>query len=345
MMKALVIEDVRKAVVKEVPVPEIEKDGILIKTMANGVCRSDWHVWVGDHGIVQPVIGHEFCGIVEEVGPEVKNFKRGDRVIVPFSGSDGTCPYCIAGNTHLCDSFIVPGTAYQGGYGEYVAVPKGDRNVMHLPEGLSFKDAAALGCRFMTAYHGVVDRVHVLPGEKVVVYGCGGIGLSAIHIASSMGATVIGVDINESNLELAKKLGADYVINSLNTNPVEAVKEITLGGADVSVDALGIAETCINGINSLKKGGRHLQVGVTTKKEGGFISIPVDEMVIAEKSFITTLGIPAYRFDTLLDQVAKGKLQPGKMVTAEIKLSEVEGIFEDMSNFKTTGTFVVTDFS
>ncbi|WP_067726997.1 zinc-binding dehydrogenase [Oceanobacillus damuensis] len=344
-MKALVLEDIQKAVVKDVPAPEIDHDGILIKTMANGVCRSDWHVWVGDHGIVQPIIGHEFCGIVEEVGNNVKNFKRGDRVIIPFSGSDGTCPHCIAGDTHLCDSFIVPGTAYQGGYGEYVAVPKGDRNAIPLPENLSFSDAAALGCRFMTAYHGVVDRVHVLPGENVVVYGCGGIGLSAIHIASSMGANVIGVDINDSNLELAKKLGADYTINSKNNDPVEAVKELTKGGADVSVDALGITETCLNGINSLKKGGRHLQVGVTSKKEAGFISIPVDDMVLNEKSFITTLGIPAYRFGSLLEQVAQDKLQPGKMVTRNIKLSEVEGIFEDMSNFKTTGTFVVTDYS
>lgn len=344
-MKALVIEDVKKAVVKEVPVPEIDDDGILVKVKANGVCRSDWHVWVGDHDIVQPIIGHEFAGVVEEVGKNVKNFKRGDRVTVPFSGSDGTCPYCMAGQTHLCDSFLVPGTAYSGGYGEYVAVPKGDRNVMHLPDNLDFADAAALGCRFMTAYHGVVDRVQVLPGEKVVVYGCGGIGLSAIQIASSMGAYVIGVDINDGNLELAKKLGADVVINSRNEDPVEAVKEVTKGGADVSVDALGIAETCLNGINSLRKGGRHLQVGVTTKKEGGFISIPVDEMVIAEKSFITTLGIPANRFSYLLDQVAEGKLNPSKMVSGHIKLSEVEKIFEDMSNYKVTGTYVVTDYS
>ncbi|MDN7246418.1 zinc-binding dehydrogenase [Planococcus shenhongbingii] len=344
MMKALVIEDVQKAVIQEVPVPVIEKDGLIIKTMANGVCRSDWHVWVGDHGIVQPVIGHEFCGIVEEVGSEIKNFKRGDRVIVPFSGSDGTCPHCIAGNTQLCDSFIVPGTAYQGGYGEYVAVPKGDRNAISLPDNLSFSDAAALGCRFMTAYHGVVDRVNVMPGEKVVVYGCGGIGLSAIHIASSMGAFVIGVDINDSNLALAKKLGADFVINSKDNDPVEAVQEITKGGADVSVDALGITETCVPAIHSLKKGGRHLQIGVTSKKEAGFISIPVDHMVLTEKSFITTLGIPAFRFTSLLEQVALGKLQPGKMVTREIGLSEVEGIFEDMSNFATTGTFVVTDY-
>ncbi|MCD2137540.1 zinc-binding dehydrogenase [Salinicoccus halitifaciens] len=344
-MKALVLEGTEKAVVKDMPVPEIDADGILIRTKANGVCRSDWHVWVGDHDIVQQIIGHEFAGVVEEVGENIKNFKRGDRVIVPFSGSEGTCPHCLSGDTHLCDSFLVPGTAYQGGYGEYVAVPLGDRNAIHLPDSLDFADAAALGCRFMSAYHGVVDRVNVLPGEKVVVYGCGGIGLSTIQIASSMGAFVIGVDINEGNLELAKKLGADYVVNSSKEDAVEAVKELTNGGADVSVDALGIKETCINGIKSLKKGGRHLQIGVTTKAEGGSIAVPIDEMVINEKSIITTLGIPAARFGPLLNQVALDKLNPSKMVSGHIKLSEVENVFQDMSDYKVTGTYVVTDYS
>ncbi|WP_163969695.1 zinc-binding dehydrogenase [Oceanobacillus halotolerans] len=344
-MRALVLEDVKKMSVQEVPDPTIDKDGILVKTMANGVCRSDWHMWVGDQAIPQPIIGHELAGIVEEVGSEIKNFKKGDRVIVPFSGSDGTCPHCLSGDTHLCDSFLVPGLAYTGGYGEYVGVPHGDRNVVHIPENVSFRDAAAMGCRFMTSYHGVIDRVNVLPGEKVVVYGCGGIGLSAIHIATAMGAEVIGVDINNANLELAKQMGAAHTINSKDVDPVEAVKEITKGGADVSVDALGITQTCVSGINSLKKGGRHLQVGVTTKKEAGKIAIPIDDMVMAEKSFITTLGMPAHRFDSMLSLVSQGKLQPGKMVTDEISLSQVENIFEDMSNYKTTGTFIVTDYA
>ncbi|WP_138419636.1 zinc-binding dehydrogenase [Aquibacillus sediminis] len=344
-MKALVFEGVKKTVVKNVPDPTIDYDGIIIKNMANGVCRSDWHMWAGDQAIPQPIIGHEFAGIVEEVGSNVKNFKKGDRVIVPFSGSDGTCPHCLKGETHLCDSFLVPGVAYEGGYGEYVGIPQGDRNVVHISDSISFRDAAAMGCRFMTSYHGVIDRAQVLPGENVVVYGCGGVGLSAVHIASSMGARVIGVDINDANLKLAKEMGASDIINSKNIDPVEAVKELTDGGADVSVDALGIAQTCLSGINSLKKGGRHLQIGVTTKKEAGFISVPVDEMVMAEKSFITTLGMPAHRFSSMLSMVGQGKLNPGNMVTGEIALSEVEGIFHDMSNFKTTGTYVVTDFT
>ncbi|MBM4765012.1 alcohol dehydrogenase catalytic domain-containing protein [Bacillus sp. B15-48] len=344
-MKALVIEDVKTMGVKEISDPTIDENGILVNVKANGVCRSDWHVWAGDHPISQPVMGHEFSGVVAEVGKNVKNFKKGDRVIVPFSGSDGTCPHCQKGNTHLCDSFFVPGLAYTGGYAEYVGVPIGDRNVIHLPEEISFTDGAALGCRFMTAFEGIIGKIKVQPGEWVAVYGCGGVGLSAINIATAVGANVIAVDINENNLNLAKRMGAVYTINSRETAPVEAIKELTKGGADVSIDALGIAETCVNAINSLRKKGRHLQIGVTTKQEAGFISLPIDHMVVNEIKFETTLGMPAHRFNHMLPLVANGRLNPGKMVTREISLSEVNRIFEDMSNFATTGTFVVTEFA
>lgn len=343
-MKALVLEGVKKASVKTVPDPQMEADSILIDVKANGVCRSDWHQWVGDLEIVNPITGHEFCGVVAEVGKNVKHFRRGDRVIVPFSGSDGTCPHCLKGDTHLCDSFLIPGYAYSGGYAEYVAVPLGDRNVVHIPESISFRDAAALGCRFMTAYHGVVDQVKVLPGETVVVYGCGGIGLSAINIATAMGAAVIAVDINDGNLEIARNMGAVYTINSRNDDPVLAVHEITKGGADVSIDALGITQTCVNAINSLKKSGRHLQIGVTTKEEAGYISVPVNDMVMKEITFYTALGMPPHRFGSMLSLIERGRVQPGKMVNREISLSEVNDIFEGMSNFANPGTFVVTKF-
>lgn len=342
-MKALVLEGPQKVTLKEVEDPRPNEDGVLIKVMANGVCRSDHHFWETGQTFVK-ILGHEFCGIVEEVGSRVTRFKKGDRVVVPFTGSEGTCPHCLNGNSHLCDSSIMPGITYPGGYAEYVAVPFGERNVIHLPEEISFADAAALGCRFNTAFHGIVDRAQVGPGEWVVVYGCGGVGLSAINIASTMGANVIGVDINEANLELAKQMGAAHVINSKNSDPVEAVLEITKGGAHVSLDALGIAQTCVNAIRSLRKSGRHLQIGMMSSKDGAGISVPINDMIVKEISFITSFGMPAYRFNSLLPLVINGKLTPGKMVTREVSLSEVNGIFEDMSSFKTTGTFVVTKF-
>lgn len=343
-MKALVLEGVKRCVVKEVPKPVIGNDGVIIRVMANGVCRSDWHMWVGDIQSPLPIIGHEFSGIIEDVGSDVKNLKTGDRVIVPFTGSDGTCPHCLRGNTHLCDSYIMPGGAYSGGYAEYVGVPLADRNVIKIPEEISFRDAAALGCRFMTAFHGIVDQAKVQVGESVVVYGCGGIGLSAINISNAMGATVIAVDINDANLEIAKQMGAAYVINSRSANPIEFVKEVTKGGADVSVDGLGIPQTCLSGINSLRKGGRHLQIGLTTKEEAGNIPIPVDYMIYNEIQFLTTVGMPTHRYNYLLPLVASGRVNPGLMVTKEVALSDVNDVFEEMSSYSHTGTYVVTKF-
>lgn len=343
-MKALVLEGVKRCVVTEVPKPVIGNDGVIIRVMANGVCRSDWHMWVGDIQSPLPIIGHEFSGIIEDVGSDVKNLKTGDRVIVPFTGSDGTCPHCLRGNTHLCDSYIMPGGAYSGGYAEYVGVPLADRNVIKIPEEISFRDAAALGCRFMTAFHGIVDQAKVQVGESVVVYGCGGIGLSAINIANAMGATVIAVDINDANLEIAKQMGAVYVINSRSANPIEFVKEVTKGGADVSVDGLGIPQTCLSGINSLRKGGRHLQIGLTTKEEAGNIPIPVDYMIYNEIQFLTTVGMPTHRYNYLLPLVVSGRVNPGLMVTKEVALSDVNDVFEEMSSYSHTGTYVVTKF-
>ena len=344
-MKALVLEGVQKLAIRDVPDAEPGPLGALIRVMANGVCRSDWHAWIGDIKRDYPmIIGHEMVGIVEEVMPGVTRFKKGDRVVVPFSGSDGTCVHCQRGSAHLCDNPIIPGKTYSGGYGEYVGVTLADRNLVPLPDEVSFTEGAALGCRFMTSFHGLVDRAEIRAGEWVVVYGCGGIGLSAINIAASLGCRVIGVDVNPGNLELAKVMGASFVINSRETKPVEAVMEITKGGADVAVDALGIAETCVSAMLSLAKSGRHLQIGITTKKEAGYVSLPVDIMVYKELKMIGSIGMSPHRYASMIPMVVQKQLTPGKMVSREISLSEVETNFESMTKSATTGTFVVTQF-
>lgn len=344
-MKALVLEGIQQLAIRELPTPQPGVLGVLVKVMANGVCRSDWHAWTGDIKRDYPmVIGHEMVGVVEEVMPGVTRFKKGDRVVVPFSGSDGTCVHCQRGASHLCDNPLIPGRSYSGGYAEYVGIPLADRNLVHLPDEISFGEGAALGCRFMTSFHGLVDRAAIRAGEWVVVYGCGGVGLSAINIAAALGCRVIGVDINPGNLELAKAMGAEFVINSRETPPVEAVMEITKGGADVAVDALGIADTCVNGILSLAKSGRHLQIGITTKNEAGYIRLPVDLMVYKELQMIGSVGMAPHRFESMVPLIAQGKLAPGRMVSGEISLSEVEGVFESMTRSATTGTFVVTKF-
>ena len=174
----------------------------------------------------------------------------------------------------------------------------------------------------MTSFHGLVDQAELRPGEWVAVFGCGVVGLAAVNIAAALGAQVIGVDINPDNLELAKRLGASFTVDSREGDPVEAIVEISGGGAHVSVDALGIAETCVGGISCLRKSGRHLQIGMTTKKEAGHIRVPIDAIVYKELKLIGSLGMPAHRFDALLPMIVHGRLTPGKLINREIALSE-----------------------
>ncbi|WP_174731210.1 zinc-dependent alcohol dehydrogenase family protein [Mesobacillus harenae] len=347
-MRALVLEELKKPlVVREMPDPECTPDGVVIKVEANGVCRSDWHAWQGDWewiGIQLPlphVLGHEFSGIVEEVGANIKNFKQGDRVIVPFTIGDGTCPYCQSGHHNICENVQLPGFTSWGGYGRYTHVPNADVNLTKLPDSISFVEAAGMGCRFMTAFHGITDQARVRPGEWVAVHGCGGVGLSAVQIATALGANVIAVDIGDDKLEFAKGLGAVATVNARKVNAPEAIKEITKGGAHVSIDALGIKQTCQSSIMSLRKRGRHLQIGLTSREEEGMIPIPIDLIALSEIQLVGSLGMQPSRYPYMLQMVEQGRLNPGKLVTSTISLEEVPRIFEEMNTFQNLGVTVV----
>ena len=219
---------------------------------------------------------------------------------------------------NLCDTSLTPGFTYWGGMGRYVAVPFADANLVPLPESIPFVDAASMGCRYMTSFHGVVDRAQVQAGEWVAVHGCGGIGLSAVQIATALGANVIAVDISDQKLAFAKELGAVATINAKNDSPLGEITTLTGGGAHVSIDALGVATTCRNSILSLRKRGRHLQIGLTSAAEKGEISVPMDLVVLNECSIIGTLGMQAPRFPSMLRMVEARKLAPGKLVNRTI---------------------------
>ncbi len=333
-MKAAVMEAVKEPlVVREFADPEIGPKEALIKVEACGVCRSDWHIWQGEltwAGVRPPlptVLGHEQAGVVEAVGAEVQQIRPGMRVLTPFHNGCGTCQYCIAGQYNVCDS----GGGRTGGFAQFAAIGFADFNAIPLPDDVSFEGGAAMGCRFMTSYHGVADRGEVSGGDWGVVNGCGGIGLSAVQVAAALGGQVIAVDLDEGQLSQARKEGAVEVVNAAEVDVAEAVKETTKGGADVSVDALGIQATMLNSINSLRKGGIHVQIGVTSAAEQGQVSLPIDLITMSEIEFRGSLGNPNHHYDPMLKMVASGALHPQAI--------------DSMTNFQTVGFTTITDFS
>lgn len=326
--------------------PTPENHGVVIKVEATGVCRSDWHGWMGhDPDIVLPhVPGHEFAGIIEAVGKEVKRFKVGDRVTVPFVSGCGACPECHGGNHQVCGNQTQPGFTHWGSFAEYVSIHHADVNLVTLPDTMDFTTAASLGCRFVTSFRAVVDQGNVSAGQWVAVHGCGGVGLSAIMIANSIGANVIAVDVTDDKLALAKSLGAYATINATSVADVaEAIKEITRGGVHVSIDALGHPITCINSIKSLKKLGKHIQVGLLVADQAT-PPIPMNLVIAHELEIIGSHGMQAFRYDAMLSMIKSGKLSPEKLLGRTISLAESIAALTNMDKVNPPGVTVITQF-
>lgn len=350
-MRALVMTETAAPLeVGDVSDPTLHDDGIIVETRANGICRSDWHLWQGEWewlGMsmeVPWVFGHEFAGVVTEVGKDTRGFAVGDRVFVPHVHGCGHCEDCRSGFPNVCMSLLA-GISYWGGFGQYVSVPAADRNVVALPDNVGFEAAAGLGCRFMTAWHGIVDQAKVKPGEWVVVAGSGGLGLSAIQIAAKSGASVIATDINAKALDLAKEAGATHVVNSREESHIEEIRELTGGGAHVSVDALGLRQTCQASIATLRKRGRHLQAGLTSKEEAGFISLPVDVIALQELQVIGVANMPISRAPDMLRMVENRVIDPGALITQTVGLEGARDIMHAMGTFNTPGIAVINDWS
>ncbi len=322
--------------------PKPSATGVVLKVGACGVCRSDWHGWMdNDPDIRLPhVPGHELAGEIIEVGSEVLNFKPGDRVTLPFVCGCGTCEPCLAGDQQVCDRQFQPGFTAWGGFAEYVAIEYADSNLVRLPDEIDMVTAASLGCRFATSFRGVVDQGKVRPEQWVAVHGCGGVGLSAIMIAAAFGARVIAIDIAEDKLTLARELGAETVINSTYGNPVEAILDATDGGAHISIDALGHPELLFNSISSLRKRGKHIQIGIM---ESGFHSspVPVDKIIGRELEIIGSHGMQAYRYDEMLKMIAMGQLDPGKLIGKVVSLEAGAAALMEMNEDKTVGVTVI----
>ncbi len=326
--------------------PAPEAHGVVIKVEATGLCRSDWHGWMGhDPDIELPhVPGHELAGTIEAVGSEVRNWRLGDRVTVPFVCGCGTCHECHAGHQHVCEAQFQPGFTHWGSFAEYVAIHQADLNLVALPESMGCATAASLGCRFATAFRAVIDQARTGAGEWVAVHGCGGVGLSAVMIANAIGANVVAIDIDARKLALAKQLGAVATVNGESeADVVGAVIEHTRGGAHVSLDALGHPVTCFNSINNLRRRGRHVQVGLMLAEQAT-PEVPMAKVIGHELEILGSHGMQAHRYGAMLDMVESGKLNPVALVGGEIGLSEAPEALMNMDSFLSIGATVITRF-
>lgn len=334
--------------VRDVADPACPADGVVVKVEACGVCRSDWHAWRGaDPDVAAPhVPGHEFAGVVTEVGAECRRFQRGDRVTAPFIIACGNCPDCLGGDPTVCNHQYVVGFSGWGAFAELTAVPRADFNLVKLPETMDFAVAAAMGCRLTTAFRGIADRARLKPGEWLAVHGCGGVGLSAIMIGAAMGAQILAVDVNAEALAMGRQLGANATLDPRSVpDAALAVRELTGGGAHVSIDALGITATFHNSIRGLRKLGRHVQIGMPLE-EHATPPVPLLETVYSRQiSIIGTRGIAASRFLALLSMIEAGRIDPARMITRRIALSELAAAVEAMNGYTGVGVTVIDRLS
>lgn len=322
-MRAVVVDEIgSRPEVREVPRPEAPHGGVVVRVAATGMCRSDWHGWAGHDEIVFPhVPGHELAGEIAEVGAGVRRWQVGDRVTVPFVCGCGSCEWCRSGNAQVCPSQQQPGFTHWGSFAEYVALHAADTNLVAVPEEVSLSAAASLGCRFATAYRGLVGRARIEPGEWVTVLGAGGVGLSAVMIARAAGARVVVVDRNREALAAAVDLGAEHALVAAETDLAAAVAELTGGGSHVSVDAVGSEQTCAAAIGSLRRRGRHVQIGLLPPVEG-HPRVPMDRVIGWELDLLGSHGMATADYPAMLALIDSGALQPQRLIERTIGLAE-----------------------
>ena len=328
--------------VRDVAAPEPPPGGVVVQVQASGLCRSDWHAWQGhDPDVALPhVPGHELAGTVAAVGDGVVRWSVGDLVTVPFVNACGRCAQCAAGDQQVCANQTQPGFTHWGSLAEYVALDAADVNLIAVPAELGPTTAAALGCRYATAFRAVVQVGRVRAGEWVAVHGCGGVGLSAVQIAVAAGARVVAVDIAPGALALARTLGAEHAIDGAGDVPA-VVTELTGGGVHLSLDALGAATTCTNSVRSLRPRGRHVQVGLLPPGQGR-PEVPMERVIAMELQLFGSHGMAAHAYPELLGLIAAGRLDPRRLVTRELPLDDAPAALADVG--RQPGIAVVTSF-
>lgn len=305
---------------RDVPNPECPADGAVVEVRATGVCRSDWHAWRGHDPVSLPNIGgHEFAGVLVEIGPEVTGLTVGDRVTAPFVNGCGRCEWCRSGHAQVCPDQTQPGFTHPGSFAERVAVRAAGFNIVRLPDSVDFVTAAALGCRFATAYHALTARSALAAGEWLAMFGCGGVGLSAVMVGRALDARVVVVDPSDAARARALDLGAE--VGFATADPI-VLADVTGGGAHVTLDALGSAATADAAIRSLRRRGRHVQVGLMLDRNA-HAPIPWGEVIARELQVVGSHGMAAADYPGMLALIGAGRLDPRRLVGRVVGLDQV----------------------
>lgn len=331
--------------IENLPDPAPPENGVVLRVLATGLCLSDWHGWKGhDKDIHLPhVPGHELVGKIVEVGSAVKDWQIGQRVTLPFVCGCGSCPTCHEGNPQVCPDQFQPGFTHWGSFAEYVAIHYADANLVPLPDEIENETAASLGCRFATSFRGLVDQAKVQPEETVAIFGCGGVGLSAIMIAKARGAFVIAIDMKQTALDKAKTLGADHCILSNGQNLGEEIVEYTRGGAHITVDAIGHEKVLRDATLSLKRRGRHIQIGLLSSEVVSTV-IPMERVIAYELSIHGSHGMQANRYPEMINMILNKKLNPDRLIDKMIDLEEGAHALPHMENYEGSGIRVINSF-
>ncbi|MDZ5661529.1 alcohol dehydrogenase catalytic domain-containing protein [Nocardioides sp. S-58] len=341
-MRAVVVDAVRsRPEVRDVPEPSAPAGGVVVRVAATGMCRSDWHAWAGHDDIAFPhVPGHELAGEVVEVGTGVVRWRVGQRVTVPFVCGCGRCEWCLGGDAQVCPDQEQPGFTHWGSFAELVALHGADTNLVAVPGTVDLATAAGLGCRFATAYRALVGRARVAPGEWVAVVGAGGVGLSTVMIARSLGARVVAVDRNPEALAVATDLGAERVVLADGTDVPAAVADLTGGGSHVAVDAAGSEQTCADALLSLRRRGRLAQVGLLPAVDG-HPRVPMDRVIAWELDVLGSHGMAASDYPAMMALVESGELRPQLLVERTIGLEEAASLLPVFDRAPVAGITVV----
>lgn len=328
--------------VRSVADPTPSSAGVVVQVHATGLCRSDWHAWAGhDDGVALPhVPGHELVGVVVEVGADVRRWAVGDRVTTPFVCGCGACAWCVGGQAQVCPDQTQPGFTHWGSFAEYVALHAADTNLVAVPQGIEDAAAAALGCRFATAYRALRARADVQAGEWVTVVGVGGVGLSAVQVAAAVGAKVIAVDRTPAALELARSLGATETVLADGSDVPAAVHDLTGGGSHVAVDAVGTPGTCADAIHSLRRRGRHVQVGLLPNVDG-HPAVPMDRVIAWELDVFGSHGMASVDYPELLGLVVAGTLRPEALVERVVGLKEGACLLPEIGTASPVGVTLI----